>query len=143
MRKYTLMVMIIIGVAMNVSAQEAKPPLSILRIAGETVAGELIAGVILVPMFVIVGILGGVPPVVEMATAGTVMAAGSSAGVWLIGSIGKQTGAYWASAAGGAVGVLVGLLLDFMIFPDFDDVFTIFSPTIGSVVGFNLSRRYK
>lgn len=145
-----------------------KPPLSVGRIAGEILAG-MGTGVAVAPLVHIAcavylkqryNIVGGVklfalctivfPPFYGLA---------SAAGVYLVGSIGKQTGSFlWTTGCGflGGSFMLAMLLLVYYLSADGDShdvrmvaVFLKFVPLILLVppvvgtYGFNLTRRYK
>ena len=72
---------------------------------------------------------------------------GSSIGVYAVGKTGNETGSYWVSLLGSAVGM--GTLLSILLSQDRDPSGLEFwiglyaLPTLGGITGFNMTRRYE
>jgi hypothetical protein len=119
-----------------------KPPLNAIRITGEILAGEVggiggaVAGfavgfvmdyAIFVSLLEIKEPEGLMPCTVIGAVAGYTF--GTAGGVYLVGSIGNETGSFWAALAGSSVGIM-GIWVWGL------------GPPIGATIAFNLTRRY-
>ena len=123
-----------------------KPPLKPGRIAGEAMLAEVLG--------MVGGFLGGgagrlassepseLGIVVGLAIGSTV---GSSIGVYIIGDTGNETGSYWVTFLGSAVGMAIFLKIFPLGRPE-DPRFWIglwTLPTLGGIIGFNMTRRYE
>ncbi len=118
-----------------------KPPLEAGRIVPELLLGGIgaAAGVITPLLFVSGESLEGGNAAVEFVAMG-LGSLGCSAGVWLIGSSGKQTGSFPATLLGSAAGMLAGILIGNAT----DSIIPIFLLVpAGGTIGFNLRRRYE
>lgn len=118
------------------SKRREVPPLEIERIFGEILVGAALGaggGCSLGFLCTISGGMWGcIVPIFVSALIG------SSLGIYLIGSIGNQTGSYWATLGGSVLGMVGGLLLnDDSIYVSWVGI------VVGGVIGFNLTRRYK
>lgn len=133
-------------------ASDEKPPLSGLRIGGELVVGGLTgAGGVLVggaagyALEMSSGCGGefcGLGGMVIGGWLGMVMTV--PVGVYLVGSAGEQTGSLGATYAGSLLGGLVGVGLAALAHDAPVSIpLVVVAPIVGSVLGFNLSRRYK
>ena len=127
-----------------------KPPLKLVRIAGEVLLGGTL-GFVGGSVGVLVGLsIGGHDTDMRNAVAGVAGAIGltfgSSLGVYLIGNIGNETGSYWSTFSGSAVGVATSFFLFFVLRGEPENTMgLIFStlPAVGGVLGFNMTRRYQ
>jgi hypothetical protein len=156
----------------NKKQNHQKPPLSVVRIIGEILAGTATGLVVALPLACVTGsLLSGFLRVDEvsgfvalgvLAKFATISAyvfpplygLGSTVGVYLVGSRGNQTGSFILTLAGGILGGLLTLLM-FSIRIKFSDeliliVFLLFwsllvllIPPILATIGFNRTRRYK
>ena len=120
-----------------------RPPLNAIRIIGEILAGEVggiggaVAGfavgfvmdhAIFVSLLEVTEELEGLGPCMVIgAVAGYTF--GIAGGVYLVGSIGNETGSFWAALAGSSVGIL-GIWAYGI------------GPPVGATIAFNLTRRY-
>ena len=73
---------------------------------------------------------------------------GSSIGVYLVGDTDDETGSFWATWGGSILGIvsgigLYGLLEDRLADARVPNLILGSVPTIGAIIGFNLTRRYK
>jgi hypothetical protein len=147
-----------------------KPPLSVIRIAGEIITSMVTGFTATCPVLYLIGAstpegcFSGFAALGYMLLTGPpVYGLGSSIGVFLIGSIGKQTGSFLLTLASGFLGglftlvllrvllrlsftessnILIVGLLD-IILPIVVCVLVIFIPPITATLGFNLTRRFK
>ncbi len=127
-----------------------RPPLSPVRVAGELLAGG------------IGGLAGFAPPLILCIGAETseglwpayclpvTYPLFTTAGVYLVGCIGDETGSFLATLAGSSLGAVAGII----VFVGGLEVFesdtllpyivltTSLLPSAGAVIGFNLSRKY-
>ena len=157
MKRNLVAAVVLLSVGTSLSAQESRPPLNALRITGEIIAGEVFAGAGLVGAFFLAHALENVfadmPGYMETPLSLSFVAIFGCVGVSIVGIIGNETGSYWAALAGGAVGVLVGCLMD-AIHPNYAPLKFLpfrlgvlpimwFIPAVGATIGFNFSRRYK
>jgi len=139
----------------NRAPRYEKPPLSVLRIAGEILAGTVggFAGVV-GPISVFssgesedwggfFAVLCVVPITYPL---------GSAIGVYLVGNIGNETGSFLATLGGSILGfgvVIAGLAGAIAVEERTEDLLgiaiytTAWAPTIGATIGLNLTRRYK
>ncbi len=132
------------------SKRREVPPLKPERTLGEALSGAALGVAGLYGGFFIGGGFGDyfLPPLDAIIFGITGWALGSSLGIYIIGSIGNQTGSYLATIAGSVLGGLAGGALGYfsLYLIPLGDLFVL-SPFIGSVVGgiigFNLTRRYK
>ncbi len=140
-----------------------EPPLSVLRIGGEILAGGAggLAGGVLLPLMIeradppppnATEILGSSGCAIIVALAASPVCAAT--GVYLVGGIGNETGSFLATLAGAYLGGFVGLVvaeslpsvhvrllwLDFGALPV--SVLALGAP-IGATIGFNLTRKYE
>jgi hypothetical protein len=146
----------------NEKQKPQKPPLSPARVIGEFLAGSIGAIVASAPVLshIYTEIKCGE---VEWAGLGLIFQLPityplgsliSIAGVYIVGNIRNQTASFWATLGYsllGFVAAAVGLVscaawLKGQWFRGFGALFTIVifaAPTVGAVVGFNLTRKYK
>ena len=137
-----------------------KPPISVWRIAGELLAGGLggagvgslvlYAGVLSLErtslddfaalgFAMFIGLIGSV--------VGPLL--GSTIGVYLVGSLGDETGSLWITLGGSIIGVLVCRLMTYFAAPcgSFGTALLGFTSavlvSISPTIAFNLTRRYK
>jgi len=150
-----------------------KPPLSVVRIACEILAGTATGLVVALPLACVIGFLlvyedllvyevSGFAAFGFLATFAAKFAyvfpplygLGSAVGVYLVGTRGKQTGSFILTLAGGFLGGLLTLLmfsigiyisdeLILIVFLLFWSLLVLLIPPILATVGFNLRRRYK
>jgi hypothetical protein len=120
-----------------------RPPLSAIRVTGEILAGGVggigvgVAGfvvglaidhAIFVSLLEVTEELEGLGPCMVIgALAGYTF--GTAGGVYLVGSIGNETGSFWAALAGSSVGIM-GIWVWGL------------GPPVGATIAFNLTRRY-
>ena len=138
-----------------------KPPRSLVRIAGEILAGTTVGFAVAYA----VALVTAIPfvkescfgPVEAMAVFVLVFpiayALATASGVYFVGRIGNQTGSFLATAGGVFLGVPVTALLylyigaaDYMMLGIEKIVLwplVFLAPPIGATLGFNLTRRYK
>ena len=119
-----------------------KPPMTSGRILGQTLAGTgggflgMLAGAG-------ISLIGGesLPSLFIGMLAGSTI--GSSIGVFIAGSAGNQQGSYPATLLGSVLGMIVFLQLgfdsDYLSFY----IAAIAMPTLGGIIGFNLTRKYE
>ena len=147
-----------------------KPPRNLGRIVVEIFVGAIIGFAVTCPVFYLIGastpggcFSGFVAMGYMLLTGPPVYGLGTSVGVYLVGSIGKQTGSFLLTLASGFLGglftlvllrvlfrlsftessnVLIVGLLD-VILPIVMCVLVILIPPIFATIGFNLTRRYK
>ncbi len=133
---------------------DEKPPLSPVRIAGEIVCGYsagLAGGVVSVlALKPIADSVSGGRDVILAIGVSTGYAFGSVGGVYLVGSLGNQTGSFSTTMLGVLMGAAVGVtgaIITVAIIGDEDNHYAelplFVAPAIGATIGFNLSRRYK
>jgi len=149
----------------SVDPEMVQPPLNFWRLSGEFLAGYVIGTAGLMGG----GFLGAevfsfalrrVGP--EEAAVGAILgyflvgggslAFGVPLAVWLIGNIGNETGDYWAAWMGGPVCGLVSLV-GILLLQNYPEAMKVVNPyvvegviggySLGAVIGFQLSRRYK
>ena len=145
----------------NKKQNRKKPPLSRRRIACEILAGTATGLAVAYPVAYVIGAsvdkgcFGGIvalskiffvfPPVYGL---------GSTVGVYLLGTRGKQTGSFILTVAGGFLGGLLTLLmisiginlsdeLILIVFLLFWSLLVLLIPPILATIGFNRTRRYK
>ena len=148
-----------------------KPPLSVLRIAGEVIAGAVMGFAIAVPVayavaYVMLYMLYGGPPEDKNLGLGGFLVFGAMAfsfiilygpatvvGVYLVGTRGNQTGSFLVTAGGLLLAVPVIVLL--FIYKDMAEYKTLgivetilwalvfLAPSISATICFNLTCRYK
>ena len=149
----------------NKKPNRQKPPLSVVRIACEIIAGTALCIVALLVVCGICIVLFGKPQTgghcSELAIVGVMTmfifvfpplyVLGGAVGVYLVGTRGKQKGSFLLTLPGGFVGLLVMVI---MAFAGGDSsvgtgekiviwgLFSLIGP-IFATIGFNLTRRYK
>ena len=118
-----------------------KPPLSVVRIAGEISAGSVLGLSIFIPIAYAIEFDGEW----DDKLAGPLFAwwtFGNAIGVYLVGNIGDETGQFKASFGGSILGLVVGSV--FLAVDEGLGYHTmVFCTPIGAVIGFNMTRRYK
>lgn len=132
----------------NKKQSRQKPPLSVVRIAGEILAGMAL-GLVALPVVYLINIMifgksdysGSVGGLHALAFLGILMfffpplyTLGNAVGVSLVGNRGDQTGSDLATLGGALLGLIVILLLWPLVF---------LTVPIMATLGFNLTRRYK
>jgi hypothetical protein len=157
----------------NKKQNRQKPPLSVGRIAGEILAGTATGLVVALPLACVTGFLlvyedllvdevSGFAAFGFLATFAAIFAyvfpplygLGSTVGVYLLGTRGKQTGSFILTLAGGFLGGLLTLLmisiginlsdeLILIVFLLFWSLLVLLIPPILATIGFNRTRRYK
>lgn len=157
--KKTVIVGILLMLIFGFTASgEEKPPLS-----GQRVAGEILAGVTGGSAAVIAGaaILGRTFPasdddsweavavdfLVDLGLAYIVCyPLASSVAVYLVGSVGAETGSFWATLGSDLLGAVFGALGGLTLAegsPEVGIALLFAGPVIGATIGFNRTRRYK
>ena len=131
----------------NINKREI-PPLNLLRISGELVAGVgagYVAGIGLGVTGVTLAFAAGAPA--EFSTMGYGFLGfiigypiGNTIGVYLIGNLGDETGEFWNTLLGSIIGGIGGFY--FIATTTEYLPYIVLSP-IGATIGFNLSRRYE
>lgn len=163
--KYALIIVLItipiFGQEQDTSQIIGKPPINGMRVVGESLAGT-IGGITLGYLAGIAGVIagieltGGISPEADEPTVQTVGAMfvggviggsigyliGTTAGVYLVGNLGDETGSLKSTFVGSIVGGLVGFGT-FFLSPDPGGLMPIIGPPIGATIGFNMTRRYK
>ncbi len=155
----------------NKKQNRQKPPLSVVRIACEILAGTATGLVVALPLACVTGFLlvhedsdevSGFAALGFLAIFATIFAyvfpplygLGSTVGVYLVGTRGKQTGSFILTLAGGFLGGLLTLLmisiginfsdeLILIVFLLFWSLLVLLIPPILATIGFNRTRRYK
>jgi len=148
----------------NKKQNHLKPPRSVIRIAGEILAGAAAGFAVAVPAaYVIVagvdnGWVAGFEALVKMILVlPPVYVLGSAVGVYLVGNIGKQTGSFLLTLGCGLLGGLVMLVmlrvlsvLSGVLIVGVErivlwtlGVLILLIPPIIATLGFNSSRRFK
>ena len=131
--------------------RDGKPPPSARRIEREILFGIVGAMVGMVPGFGMAYAFGvgeeedlsAVRLVLGYTMATAAWSLCSAAGVYIVGTSGNETGSFLATMSGAAAGLgmaLVDAEIDLMGFNNALLLFT--APTIGAIIGFNLTRRY-
>ena len=155
----------------NKKQNRQKPPLIVVRIACEILAGMATGLVVALPLVCVTGFLLvdvlvdedscfaafgflGIFAAIFAYVFPPLYGLGSAIGVYLVGTRGKQTGSFIITLAGGFLGGLLTLLmisiginlsdeLILIFFLLFWSLLVLLIPPILATIGFNLSRRYK
>jgi len=124
-------------------AGEGKPPLNGNRIVGQ-VFGGLGASVVgfWVGAIGAIAVGAGVWPSIFVGYCGG-FSFGSSAGVYLVGKTDEVTASYWATLAGSAIGSGLGISALLVTESQGATYPMFFLPTVGAMIGFNLTREYR
>lgn len=124
----------------NNDQNKEKPPIIFTKIIAELFGG--LGGLIVGDLIVIYSVPGEALEgckLVEFDGVGLMLigagSLASSSAVYLIGNIGNETGSFGAILAGGITGYIVGGI--------FADLGPIFTAPLGSIIGFNITRKYK
>ena len=135
----------------DIENRKHKPPLSVIRIIGEILTG-LTFGTVSLLLVLHIGFwligpneIGLLFLVIFIACSPLLFGIGCAAGVYLIGSIGQQTGSFSISLIGGFVVGLVVLLpsISLRVIGNLVPLLVLIIPPIPATICFNLSRRYK
>jgi hypothetical protein len=135
----------LVATALSQTLQAERPPLNGVRILGEFLGG------------VVGGFVGGIIGIYYGWNTGVDFLGfigfpvGSALGVYAIGEIGNETGSWWATLGGSAVGTVASFVLNsYGLFDNLgnDDFRTLWMATcslstLGSIIGFNLTRKYE
>ena len=148
----------------NKKQNHLKPPRSVIRIAGEILAGAAAGFAVAVPAEYVIGAgvdksgLAGFETLIKMILVlPPVYGLGSAVGVYLLGNIGKQTGSFLLTLGCGLLGglVMLGMLIVLSVLSEVLivgverivlwtlGVIILLIPAIIATLGFNSSRRYK
>ena len=152
-KKTVIVVFILMLIPGFTASGEEKPPLSGPRVAGEILAGAaggfagMIAGYEIL-METYSDNDEGFDGLVEAVLAYIVCyPLASSAAVYLVGSVGDETGSFWATLGMDIVGVFSGAMVGAAMAETSNAegfIAVLFAaPVIGATLGFNWSRRYK
>jgi len=140
-----------------------KPPISRLRIIGEILAGEGVGIAVALPIRYVFGTTdafqsefsGFAELSLFICVLLPVYVLVSAVGVYLVGSIGKQTGSFLATLGFGFLGGIVLFINSFLVFTNTFQivvesiglwkylVLVLLIPPIIATIGFNRTRRYK
>lgn len=136
--------------------RKQKPPISLIRIAGEILAGFALGSISLLLVFFTGFWITGSNELGDFVflilfTIGSPLlyGIGCAAGIYLIGSIGKQTGSYSICLIGAFFAGLVALFLTFSFFKTLRVIeslvplLVLIVPPIPATICFNLTRRCK
>ena len=147
----------------NKKKHDQKPPLSVGRIAGEILAGEGVGIAVALPIRYVFGTTdafqsefsGFAELSLFIFVLLPVYVLVSAVGVYLVGSIGKQTGSFLATLGFGFLGGIVLFINSFLVFTNTFIivvesiglwkylVLVLLIPPIIATIGFNRTRRYK
>ena len=140
----------------NENQNHHKLPLSIARITCEILAGYALGSIsLLLVFFTGFWITGSnelgdfVFLILFLASSPLLYGIGCASGIYLIGSIGRQTGSFSISLVAGFVAGLVALFLTFCVFrtltvmQNLVPLLLFIIPPIPATICFNLTRRYK
>lgn len=124
-----------------------RPPLNAGRIAGEILSGTVCGIGLALAGWATYNPNAG--PIVNRFLPGGVYGAsigfiiGTPLGIWIVGSIGNETGSFFAALGGSFLGALT-VILATQIFKSEDfSLIYLALPIVGSTIAFNMTRRYK